>query len=72
MKNIGKPYEIDGEYVITTDIKRTAIIVSCRSNDARVVPFVSSNSDTWKAKVNRIDGGNIAAKQVYVAFFYFE
>ena len=72
MKNIGKPYEIDGEYVITTDIKRTAIIVSCRSNGASIVPFVTSDSDTWKAKVNRINGESMAFKQVYVTFFYFE
>lgn len=72
MKNISKQYDVDGECVITTDIKRTAIIVSCRSNGASTVPFVASDSNVWKAKVNRIDGGNLAFKQVYVAFFYFE
>lgn len=72
LKNIGKEYDIDGEHVITTDVKRTAIIVSCRSNNASVVPFVAVDSNTWKAKVNRMDGGNITTKKVYVTFFYFE
>ena len=70
LKNIGKQFDVDDKRVITTDIKRTAIIIACRSNGALIAPFVTSNSDTWKAKVDRLNGGNVAS--VYVTFFYFE
>ena len=72
LKCTGKQFDVDGECVVTTDIKRTTAIVSCRSNGASIVPFVTSDSDTWKAKVNRINGESMAFKQVYVTFFYFE
>ena len=70
LKNIGKQFDVDDKRVITTDIKRTAIIIACRSNGALIAPFVTSNSDTWKAKVDRLNGDNVAS--VYVTFFYFE
>lgn len=70
LKNIGKQFDVDDKRVITTDIKRTAIIIACRSNGTLIAPFVTSNSDTWKAKVDRLNGGNVAS--VYVTFFYFE
>lgn len=70
LKNIGKQFDVDNKRVITTDIKRTAIIIACRSNGALIAPFVTSDSDTWKAKVDRLNGDNVAS--VYVTFFYFE
>lgn len=70
LKNIGKQFDVDDKLVITTDIKRTAIIIACRSNGTLIAPFVTSNSDTWKAKVDRLNGGNVSS--VYVTFFYFE
>ena len=69
-KNIGKQFDVDNKRVITTDIKRTAIIIACRSNGALIAPFVTSDSDTWKAKVDHLNGDNVAS--VYVTFFYFE
>ena len=70
LKNIGKQFDVDNKRVITTDIKRTAIIIACRSNGALIAPFVTSDSDTWKAKVDRLNGDNVAS--VYATFFYFE
>lgn len=70
LKNIGKQFDVDNKRVITTDIKRTAIIIACRSNGALIAPFVTSDSNTWKAKVDRLNGDNVAS--VYVTFFYFE
>lgn len=70
LKSIGKQFNVDNKRVITTDIKRTAIIIACRSNGALIAPFVTSDSDTWKAKVDRLNGDNVAS--VYVTFFYFE
>ena len=70
LKNIGKQFDVDNKRVITTDIKRTAIIIACRSSGALIAPFVTSDSDTWKAKVDRLNGDNVAS--VYVTFFYFE
>lgn len=60
LKNIGKQFDVDDKRVITTDIKRTAIIIACRSNGSLIAPFVTSNSDTWKAKVDSLNGGNVA------------
>ena len=70
LKSIGKQFNVDNKRVITTDIKRTAIIIACRSNGALIAPFVTSDSDTWKAKVDRLNGDNVAS--VYATFFYFE
>lgn len=70
LKNIGKQFDVDNKRVITTDIKRTAIIIACRSNGALIAPFVTSDSNTWKAKVDRLNEDNVAS--VYVTFFYFE
>lgn len=72
LKTIGKHYLTDEQGVITTEIKRTAIIVSCRSNNTIVDPFVIYGNDYWNAKIQNISGNIQKNTNVYVAFFYFE
>ena len=72
LKNVAKAYLADEQGIITTEIDRKAIIVSCRSNDAIIKPFVSSDNNYWKATTSFLDGKSTSNKNVYIAFFYFE
>ena len=72
LKTIGKQYLTNEQGVITTEINRTAIIVSCRSNNAIINPFVMLESDYWNAKICNFNGSIPKNKNVYISFFYFE
>ena len=72
LKTIAKQYSTNEQGVITTEINRTAVVVSCRSNNAIVDPFVIYGNDYWNAKIQNISGNIPKNTNVYVAFFYFE
>lgn len=72
LKNIGKQYLANELGVITTEIDRKAIIVSCRSNNAIVEPFVSIGTNYWNAAIRGSDGYPVSDKNIYITFFYFE
>ena len=72
LKTIAKQYSTNEQGVITTEINRTAVVVSCRSNNAIVDPFVIYGNDYWNAKIQNISGSIPKNTNVYVAFFYFE
>ena len=72
LKTIAKQYSTNEQGVITTEINRTAVVVSCRSNNAIVDPFVIHGNDYWNAKIQNISGNIPKNTNVYVAFFYFE
>lgn len=72
LKTIAKRYSTNEQGVITTEINRTAVVVSCRSNNAIVDPFVIYGNDYWNAKIQNISGDILKNTNVYVAFFYFE
>ena len=72
LKNVSKTYLADKQGIITTEIDRKAIIVSCRSNNAIVDPFVIYGNDYWNAKIQNISGSIPKNTNIYVAFFYFE
>lgn len=72
LKTIAKRYSTNEQGVITTEINRTAVVVSCRSNNAIVDPFVIYGNDYWNAKIQNISGDISKNTNVYVAFFYFE
>lgn len=72
LKNVAKAYLADEQGIITTEIDRKAIIVSCRSNGAIIKPFVSSDNNYWKAATSFLSGNSSSNNNVYIAFFYFE
>lgn len=72
LKTIGKQYLTNEQGVITTEINRTAIIVSCRSNNVIINPFVMSENNYWNAKTCNFNGSIPKNKNVYISFFYFE
>lgn len=72
LKTIAKQYSTNEQGVITTEINRTAVVVSCRSNNAIVDPFVIYGNNYWNAKIQNISGSIPKNTNVYVAFFYFE
>ena len=72
LKTIAKQYSTNEQGVITTEINRKAVVVSCRSNNAIVDPFVIYGNDYWNAKIQNISGSIPKNTNVYVAFFYFE
>lgn len=72
LKTIAKQYLTNEQGVITTEINRTAVVVSCRSNNAIVDPFVIHGNDYWNAKIQNISGNIPKNTYIYVAFFYFE
>ena len=72
LKTIGKQYLTNEQGVITTEINRTAIIVSCRSNNVIINPFVMTENNYWNAKTCNFNGSIPKNKNVYISFFYFE
>lgn len=72
LKNVSKTYLADKQGIITTEIDRKAIIVSYRSNDAIIKPFVSSENNYWKATTSFLGGKSTSNMNVYISFFYFE
>lgn len=72
LKTVGKQYLTNEQGVITTEINRTAIIVSCRSNNVIINPFVMSENNYWNAKTCNFNGSIPKNKNVYISFFYFE
>ena len=72
LKTIAKQYLTNEQGVITTEINRTAVVVSCRSNNAIVDPFVIHGNDYWNAKIQNISGNIPKNTNIYVTFFYFE
>lgn len=72
LKTIGKQYLANERGVITTEIDRKAIIVSCRSNNAIVEPFVSTGTNYWNAVIRDSNGYPVSDKNIYITFFYFE
>ena len=72
LKTIAKQYSTNEQGVITTEINRTAVVVSCRSNNSIVDPFVIYGNDYWNAKIQNISGSIPKNTNVYVAFVYFE
>lgn len=72
LKTIGKQYLANEQGVITTEIDRKAIIVSCRSNNAIVEPFVSTGTNYWNAVIRDSNGYPVSDKNIYITFFYFE
>lgn len=72
LKNVSKTYLADKQGIITTEIDRKAIIVSYRSNDAIIKPFVSSENNYWKATTSFLSGKSTSNMNVYISFFYFE
>lgn len=72
LKEIGKQYLANELGVITTEIGRKAIIVSCRSNNAIVEPFVSTGTNYWNAAIRDSNGYPVSGKNIYITFFYFE
>ena len=72
LKTIGKQYLTNEQGVITTEINRTAIIVSCRSNNVIINPFVMLENNYWNVKTCNFNGSIPKNKNVYISFFYFE
>ena len=72
LKTIAKQYLTNEQGVITTEINRTAVVVSCRSNNVIVDPFVTPGIDYWNANIQNISGNIPKNTNVYVVFFYFE
>lgn len=72
LKTIAKQYSTNEQGVITTEINRTAVVVSCRSNNIIVDPFVAPGSDHWNANIQNISGNILKNTKIYVSFFYFE
>ena len=62
----------DQNGILQTEISKKYNIVSVRSNNVIVEPFLLQNNDFWNAKVF-YSSGNIASNvSIYATFVYFE
>ena len=72
LKTIGMQSTTDQDGIFQTEISKKYNVVSVRSNNAIIEPFILQNNDFWNSKVFYPSGKIASNASIYATFVYFK